>query len=171
MRFLDNWEGCFLWQKEEHSIIKVVFSEASLAQWGGVLSTPQGIRTAGDYFDAEIKSADITVKESYGLLYILRAFESKLRNCRVNAHVDNSTFYLAWEGQGCRNQAVNRVVKLLFETTIKLNISLHLQFIPSEENPADSPSCCASDDDVPACGPVFRKPTEVRRVIRLTSWP
>ena len=52
-----------------------------------------------------------------------------------------------WEGQGCRNQAVNKIVKLLLEATIELNISLHLKLIPSEDNPADSPSRCVSDND------------------------
>lgn len=147
-RFIDNWEGCLPWRKEEHSVLKVIFSDASLAQWGGVLSTPQGIRTAGDYFQGDAMSTDIAVKESYGLLYTIRAFQSELKNCRVDAHVDNSTLYFAWEGQGCRNQAVNNIVKLLFEATIELNISLHLELIPSEENPADSPSRCVSDNDV-----------------------
>jgi len=79
-RFIDNWGGCLPWRKEEHSVIKVIFSNASLAQWGGVLSTPQGIRTAGDYFKSEIMSTDIAVKESYGLLHTIRASQSELQN-------------------------------------------------------------------------------------------
>lgn len=39
-RFIDHWGGCLPWRKEEHSVVKVIFSDASLAQWGGVLSTP-----------------------------------------------------------------------------------------------------------------------------------
>ena len=72
-------------------------------------------------------STDIAAKESYGLLYTIRAFQSELQNCRVDAHVDNSTLFYAWEGQGCRNQTVNGVVKLLFEATLELNISLQLE--------------------------------------------
>ena len=62
--------------------------------------------------------------------------------------MDNSTLYYAWEGQGCHNQTVNGVVKLLLEATLELNISLHLELIPSEENPDDAPSRCTSDNDV-----------------------
>lgn len=62
--------------------------------------------------------------------------------------MDNSTLYYAWEGQGSHNQTVNGVVKLLLEATLELNISLHLELIPSEENPDDAPSRCASDNDV-----------------------
>ena len=128
--------------------MKVIFFDSSLAQRGGVLSTPLGIRTAGDYFNSEITSTDIADKESYGLLYTIRAFQSELQNCRVDAQVDNSTLYYAWEGQGCHNQTVNGVVKLLLAATLELNISLHLELIPSEENPDDAPSRCTSDNDV-----------------------
>lgn len=62
--------------------------------------------------------------------------------------MDNSTLYYAWEDQGCHNQTVNGVVKLLLEATLELNISLHLELIPSEENPDDAPSRCTSDNDV-----------------------
>ena len=84
-RVIYHWEGCLPWRKEEHSVLKVVFSDAYLAQWGGVLSTPQGIGTAGDYFNSEIMSTDIAVNESYGLLY---TFQSELQNCRADAQVD-----------------------------------------------------------------------------------
>ena len=114
-RFIDNWEGCLSWRKEDHSVLKVVFSDASLVQWDGILSSPQGIRTAGDHFHGDTTSTDIAVKESYGLLYTIRAFQAQLQNCRVDAHVDNSTLYFVWDGQGCRNQAVNKIVKLLLD--------------------------------------------------------
>lgn len=75
-----------------------------------------------NYFNSEITSTDIAVKESYGLLYTIRDFQSELQNCRVDTQVENSMLYYVWEGQGCRNQTVNGVVKLLFEATLELNI-------------------------------------------------
>lgn len=68
-RFIDHWGGCLPWRKEEHSVVKVIFSDASLAQWGGVLSTPLGIRTAGDYFNSEKTSTDIAVRELWPALH------------------------------------------------------------------------------------------------------
>ena len=68
-RFIDHWGGCLPWRKEEHSVVKVIFSDASLAQWGGVLSTPLGIRTAGDYFHSEKTSMDIAVRELWPALH------------------------------------------------------------------------------------------------------
>ena len=68
-RFIDHWRGCLPWQKEEHSVVKVIFSDASLAQRGGVLSTPLGIRTAGDYFNSEKTSTDIAVRELWPALH------------------------------------------------------------------------------------------------------
>lgn len=63
-RFIDHWGGCLPWRKEEHSVVKVIFSGASLAQWGCVFSTPLGVRTAGDYFNSEKTSTDIAVKRA-----------------------------------------------------------------------------------------------------------
>ena len=52
---------------------------------------PTGTPTTGDYFDSEIMSADVAVKNSYGLLHTTRAFERKLINCRVDTNVSYDT--------------------------------------------------------------------------------
>ena len=62
--------------------------------------------------------------------------------------VDNKVLYHAWLREGCRNQGVNSVLKQIFETTLRLNIALHLDWVPSALNPADQPSREWSDADV-----------------------
>ena len=45
-----------------------------------------------------------------------------------------------WHNQGGRSASLNRMIKRLFFTTAQLNISLHISYIASSENPADNPS-------------------------------
>ena len=58
----------------------------------------------------------------------------------MDAHVDNQAVIHAWQKQGCRSVALNNAMKQLFFTTMRLNLSLHLFYVPSGENPADAPS-------------------------------
>ena len=46
----------------------------------------------------------------------------------------------AWNNQRGRSYELNVALKALFFTTARLNISLHLSYIPSGANPADAPS-------------------------------
>lgn len=49
--------------------------------------------------------------------------------------------------KGVRSVALNNVMKQLFFTTMRLNLSLHLFYVPSSENPADAPSRRMSSAD------------------------
>ena len=46
----------------------------------------------------------------------------------------------AWNNQRGRSSELNVALKALFFRTVRLNISLHLSYIPSGEYPADAPS-------------------------------
>ena len=63
-----------------------------------------------------------------------------LKDVRVDAEIDNKALYFSWCNQGGRSVTLNRAIKELFFTTVKLNIVLQLSFIPTNENPADAPS-------------------------------
>lgn len=62
--------------------------------------------------------------------------------------VDNKILYHALLWEGCRNQGVNLVLKKIFETTLRLNIALHPEWVLSELNPAGHPSRDWSHADV-----------------------
>ena len=55
-------------------------------------------------------------------------------------HVDNRTVVDAWSSQGGRSASLTRLLKRLFFTTSRLNISLHVGYVTSGDNPADAPS-------------------------------
>ena len=46
----------------------------------------------------------------------------------------------AWNNDRGRSSELNAALKALLFTTARLNISLHLSYIPSGENPPDAPS-------------------------------
>ena len=58
----------------------------------------------------------------------------------MDARVDNRAVVDAWSSQGGRSASLNRVLKRLFFTTSRLNISLHVGYVASSDNPADAPS-------------------------------
>ena len=158
-RFLDSWTGCVPWRTEEHKVVKLLASDASQSRWGATLSLPGGVESAGDYFSDNLGSKDIAVKEAFALLSALQAFSSHLENTRVDVLVDNKVLYHAWLREGCRNQGVNLVLKRIFVTTLRLNVALHLEWVPSAANPADHPSREWSDADV-MLAPKFWKSVE-----------
>ena len=147
-RFLDSWTGCVPWRAEEHKVVKLLGSHASQSRWGATLSLPGGVETTGDYFSEDLGHKDIAVKEAFALLSALQTFSSHLENARVDMLVDNKVLYHAWLREDCRNQGVNSVLKQIFETTLRLNIALHVEWVPSALNPADQPSREWSDADV-----------------------
>jgi len=95
--------------------------------------------SAGDYFGRDMDETDIATKEAHALLCALQAFSPHLTNARVDAMVDNQVLYHAWLCEGCKNQGVNKALKSSFDLTLRHNIALSLQWVPSALNPADQP--------------------------------
>lgn len=58
----------------------------------------------------------------------------------VDVLADNRAVVRCWSTQGGKSGSLNRAMNQLFFTTWKLNILLHLSYVPSDENPADLPS-------------------------------
>ena len=93
----------------------------------------------GDYW-REGDHRPIHIKEAHALLQTLRSMQAQLRNHRVDAYVDNQAVWKAWELKGCKNLLLNDMLKQLYEFTVQANIELRTHYIPSESNPADTPS-------------------------------
>lgn len=134
-RFLDDWEGYVPWRKEKHLQINIA-TDASLFRWAGVINDKQFL---GDFFTKD-DVRPIHIKEAEALLNTLLALESKLKNHRVDAYVDNQVVVASWEAQGSKSSDLNSSLKKNFHCVQKANIDLHLHYIPSSLNPADSES-------------------------------
>ena len=104
--------------------------------------------SVGDYFGLDMDEKDIAMNEAHALLCALQAFSPRHTNARVDAMVDNQVFYHAWLCEGCQNQGVNKALKSIFDVTLRQNIALSLQWVPSALNPADQPLRMWSDGDV-----------------------
>lgn len=144
-RFLDNWTECLPWRSERHLSVSL-FSDASLTAWGAVLKKDGHELSSRDYWPAETNE-DISVLEARALLNALVAFKGQVSNARIDVHVDNLILKSALDNDGCRNSAVNTIVKRILECSREGNFSVHAFYVPSKDNPADAPSRKWSEAD------------------------
>lgn len=136
--FLESWDEPVPWKNERHLRIRVS-SDASGSGWGASVNLDEVV-TASDYWSEEEQQYDIAAREALALDKTLVSFAESLRNSWVDAHVDNMAVVHAWQKQGGRSVALNRIMKQLFFTTLRLNISLHVSYVATGNNPADAPS-------------------------------
>ena len=114
-------------------------THASAACWGGSVLSPV-VQEVSDNWVGEELSWDISTKEAVSIDHILLSCLDLLSNAWVDVLVDNQAVIHSWNNQGRRSASLNHAIKQLFFTTLKLNISLHLSYVPTGENPADVPS-------------------------------
>ncbi|KAK3743267.1 hypothetical protein QZH41_016129, partial [Actinostola sp. cb2023] len=147
-RFLDSWEGFFPWPREEHCRLELpIFSDASNTGWGGVVHTPQEALKVSRYWNPVERKLPIVVKETLALRNTLKSTCSRLKGARIDCFIDNKTLLHCWENHGSRNVEVTDVLKQIYDISLTHHLSLNLQYIPSADNPADTPSRRLSDLD------------------------
>ena len=89
-----------------------------------------------DYWPSDA-SADVNLLESRAFLNALVSFKSQLLNSRVDVHIDNKVLKSALDDDGCRNSAINEVIKEIYRDQ---NFSIQTFYVPSSHDPADEPS-------------------------------
>ena len=136
--FLEDWDTPLPWRDERHVRVSIA-TGASATGWGAILLTPHR-EEISDYWTDDQFVSGIAAKEASAVDRALVAFRDKLFNARVDAFVDNKAVVEAWNNQGGRSLELNMALKRLFFTTAKLNLSLHMSYIPTGQNPADAPS-------------------------------
>ena len=127
------------WRDERHIRISLT-TDASASDWGGSVTLCDRTVKAADYWTKEEQELDISTKEALALDKVLLSFSDSLKNAWVDGLVDNQAVLYSWQRQGGRSMPLKRAIKKLFFTTTKLNIALHLMYIPSKENEAEKPS-------------------------------
>ena len=137
--FLRTWDDPLPWRDERHIRISLA-TDASASGWGGSVTLGDRTVEASDYWTKEEQELDISAKEALALDKVLLSFSDCLKNAWVDGLVDNQAVVYSWQRQGGKSMSLNRAIKKLFFTTSKLNIALHLMYIPSKENEADAPS-------------------------------
>ena len=146
-RFLDSWSGFLPWRDEKHSQLDV-FSDASDSGWGGILRLPdQPQQELHGHWDLSERDLPIVVKETLALPYVLRRVADLISNARIDCFVDSATLVACWKKDGSRNTRINDALKEIFHLTLSANLQVILHLVPSQQNPADSPSRIPSDRD------------------------
>ena len=100
-----------------------------------------------DYWPIDSESKDVNVLDSKALLNVPVAFRGRLSNSRVDVHIDSRVLKFVLDGDGCKNSAINDVVKDIFRHSRNFNFSIQTFYVPSSHNPADEPSRDLSDLD------------------------
>ena len=122
-------------------------SDSSSFACGGVLS-PDAINiNICDYWEPHNIGADIATKDILALNNVLQSFGNNIRSSSVDAFVDSQVLLCSWDRRGSRSHSLVPALKCLFETTMSLNIDLHVHFIPGIDNPADAPCRCLNLQD------------------------
>ena len=134
--FLKNFDDPLPWRDERHVRISIA-TDASNSGGKLLSATPQ---EASDYWTADQNNWDIATKEAAAIVKVLTSFRRSIKNAHVDLLVDNQAVNHAWNNQGSRSPSLNDALKSLFLTTVQLNLSLHLMYIPTHSNPADRPS-------------------------------
>jgi hypothetical protein len=137
--FLENLDDPLPWRDERHVRLKIA-SDASGSGWGGCIVSPPPEVNITDYWTPQEQSWDICLKEAVALERTLLAVQDRVVNARVDALVDNMVVVQALVHQGKCSLPLSRVLNSLFFTTVRLNLSLRLTYIPTDENLADGPS-------------------------------
>lgn len=140
--FLDSWEGFVPWRSEKHLQV-VLATDASAFRWAAIVNQENKL---GDFFDQN-DTRPIHLKEADALYKTLLSLVDKFANHRVDALVDNQAVVASWEREGGRCSELNDIMKSIFVLCQKKNIDLHLQYIPTDMNPADSGSRLLSLQD------------------------
>ncbi|KAK3728155.1 hypothetical protein QZH41_019466, partial [Actinostola sp. cb2023] len=134
--FLDSWTECIPWRSEKHASL-LISTDASLSRWAAVVHHGCSEVTLGDYWEDDVRSKNINVKEMWAVVKALQSLPSEIRDCRLDVKVDNQATIHVWHGRGGRSKDLNHVARMLFTVTIERNISLSLMYVPSALNEAD----------------------------------
>lgn len=87
--FVDTWTGFVPWCTEEHTVLRIIASDASQSRWGAMLSLPNSIASVRVYFGQDMDEIDIATKEVHTLLCSLQAIVPCFTNTQVDAIIDN----------------------------------------------------------------------------------
>lgn len=143
-RFIDEWTDCLSWRSEHHATV-TLYCDASKRAWGGTLSRDGQDLASRDYWLDNFD--DINILEARALLCSLVAFHECIGSCRVDVHTDSRVLISAIENEGCKSSGVNSVLKEILCCCRQYNFTLAMHYLPSGENPADTPSRKRSDLD------------------------
>ena len=76
------------------------------------------------------------MKEMWAILKGLQSLPEDIRDCWIDAQVDNMVAIHSWSGRGPRSRALTQISQLIFQFLVARNLSLDMSFVPSNSNQA-----------------------------------
>ena len=128
--FLETWNGFLPWHSKKHCHFRL-FLDSSSFTWGGVLSLGNITVRTCDCWDSSVIGADIATKDTLPLNNALQSFGNTVRSSWVDAFVDSQVLLHSWNRRGSRSHSLVTALKCLFQTTMHLNVDLHVYVLCS----------------------------------------
>ena len=143
----------------------VLFVDATLDDWGGVLVLPtrRVIVTGAKFTDGV--SAPIHIREAQAALFSIQDFALHLRGQPgVDLRVDNTSVEASVRRGSARNELLATVIRRIMRASIQLDLPIAVSRVASEENPADEISRNLTLDEAKLADALaMRVPTYARR--------
>ena len=138
------------WRRPHHGIIEVpqnlstrpriLYTDASTYRLGGVIHVG-GKRIVVSFGLTEAEyDQPIHYKEMLIILRLLEAGKRYLCAQRLKLFCDNQVCCYAWQGDGCRDVELTRLMKKIYLQLQELQSSLQLEWCSTTEQEADEPS-------------------------------
>ena len=128
------------WHKALHQKMTLTgSSDASKLGWGGLMSCPgaEVFRAAGDFPDHLVR-VHINVQEAYGLQQVLTLFCKdrpwQVHGTTVVVDVDNTVLFHSMRRGRAKDDVMHAIISDLFWLQVRLDFTLKLQWVSSEEN-------------------------------------
>ena len=130
---LQSWKGKpFVPDLPTHTL----YSDASDLGWGAVSEAfPDPI--AGWFLHPQLQD-HINLKEARALLEAIQVYN--LRDVHLQVYTDSTTVFWYLKKWGGRSLKLNALMRDLWSLTIQRNLAITPHWLPSAENPADTPS-------------------------------
>ena len=153
------------WYEPHHGLIRlpqnlkkrVLYTDASTYKLGGCLLINGKRRYCSYSFTPEEYALPIHVKEMLACKKCIECFKDELSGYRIRLMCDNSSCVAAWEGDGCKDPRLNKLIKEIYELLKEMKSRLILTWVPTEKQLADDPSRLISAHDDSILRPGLRR--------------
>ena len=152
------------WLEPHHGLIKlpkqlkthVLYTDASTYKLGGCLL----LRGKRKYWSISISPDKyreaIHVKEFEAVVDCVVALKEDIRGGRVKLMCDNASCVASWNGDGCRDPKINRLMVKLYYILKEIRCKLDMVWVSTKSQLADDPSRLISEHDDSVLRPALR---------------
>lgn len=137
------------WRHPHHGLIhiprclnktRVLYTDASSYKLGGCLLI-NGRRVYRSFGLSEMRYQDpIHIKEMMAIVECIRSLKPELTGHRIKLMCDNMSVVAAWQGDGCKDMRLNRMIIDLYYLLREIHCALQIEWCSTHDQLGDAPS-------------------------------